>query len=188
MKRIFLIMIMMIPLSGCVPAALVVGAAAGGAIIYDQRSFKTMMEDRSTAQTAQNIMDTDPTLKNNSHINVAVFNHVALLVGQAKNDQLRERAYAYVSNLKHVNRVYNEVTLGKNTSILRRSDDTWLTTKVKSSLLAKPGVESNEFKVVTENGVVYLMGVVSRRQAGKAADVVRRINGVHKVVEVFQYS
>jgi len=188
MKKFIAILLLTIPLCGCVPVALVVGATAGGALIYNKRSFKTMMQDRDAAQTAQDYINEDPILQHKTHINVAVLNHIGLMVGQAQTPELRDRAYALVSRVKNISRIYNEVNIAGPTSMLQRSNDTWITTKVKTEMLGKHGLHSDDIKVVTENGVVYLMGKVSREQGLLATNVARRIKGVRKVVQVFQYS
>ena len=86
-----------------------------------------------------------------------------------------------------MSRVYNEITVGPATTRWQRTKDAWITTKVKSELLAKPGLHSTEIKVVTENGVVYMMGKLSHRQADMATDVERKVDGVRTVVKVFEY-
>lgn len=174
-------------LSGCIPAAIVIGATAGGAIIYDKRTMKTMMQDRESAHAATTLIAMSPALKDNTHIVVAVFNHILLLVGQTKTNEQRTIAYKLVQEVKYVTRIYNEITVQKPTSLWRRSEDTWLTTRVKTEMLTKSGLHSTQIKVVSENGVVYLMGVVSHHQADLAASVARRVKGVKKVVKVFQY-
>lgn len=191
MKRIIILLIMISILSGCavaIPAAFVAGATAGGSLLYDERGIKTMLQDHNAATYAQNWINNDPKLKDKAHINVDVFNHIALLVGQAPTPDLRQRAYQIVQRTKNISRIYNEVTVSKPTSILRRTDDSWITTKVKSAMLAKKGLNSTQLKVLTEDGIVYLMGVVNQQQALIASNVAKKISGVKEVVKVFQYT
>ena len=191
MKKCLVLLAMVLPLCGCmvaVPVALVAGATAGGAVIYDKRGFTTMNEDHNAHAYAQRWLNDDPMIKKTgSHISVAVFNHVALLVGQAQTAEVRSRAYQIVSKVKGIKRIYNEITIGKSTSRMQRTSDAWITTKVRTAMLAKSGLNSTNLKVTTENNVVYLMGVVTRKQATLAAEVARRISGVTKVVKVFEY-
>jgi osmotically-inducible protein OsmY len=190
MKKLIILLIMTIPLLGCVaavPVAIVAGATAGGAVIYDKRSFKTMSKDQNARNYAQSWLDSDPLLKGHSHISISVFNHIALLVGQAQTPEIRDRAYQIVSRVKNIKRIYNEITITQPISALQRTNDTWITTKVKTAMLAKSGLHSTNLKVVTEDKVVYLMGFVSRKQAALASDTARRISGVTKVVKVFEY-
>lgn len=194
MKKIIATLMIIFPLTGCVPAALVVGATAGGAAIYDPRGIERSIEDRHITQTAQNMIDKDPYLKGHSNISVATYERTVLIVGQAQTPALRAHAYRIVASLRGVkglepiDHIWNEVTIAGPSSVLDRSNDAWLTTKVKTELLAAKGVPSDYIKVVTSNSVVYLMGIVTPAQGKRAADVARRVAGVQKVVEVFQYS
>lgn len=187
MKKIIALLLLSLSLTGCIPAALVVGATAGGAIIYDQRNIKTVIQDRNSTQSTQNRINTDPYLKK-AHIGVATFNHIMLLVGQAPTPGMRQRANQIALQAKNVQRVYNEIVIAKPISFARRSKDTLVTSAVKAAMLFEKGLHSTEIKAVTENGVVYLMGVISRTQAQLATNVVRRVDGVKKVVKVFQYT
>ncbi|OGO95861.1 MAG: phospholipid-binding protein [Coxiella sp. RIFCSPHIGHO2_12_FULL_44_14] len=174
-------------LSSCIPAALVAGATAGGAILYDKRGFVTMNQDQNARVYAQRALDNDDLLKDHAHVSVAVFNHIALLVGQVQTQDLRQQAEQRITRIPNIQRVYNEITVGNPLSALQRTNDTWITTKVRTMMLSKPGLRSTNLKIITENGVVYLMGNVSRKQATIAADVARRVRGVTKVVKVFEY-
>lgn len=186
-KTLALLLLISVCLSGCVIPAVVVGATAGGAIIYDKRSFKTMDEDQQAYQYATRWIDQDKLLKGRSHISIAVFNNVALLVGQAQTPEIRQRAYEIASRTKYIKRIYNEIVISGSTTALQRTSDTWITSKVRTALLLKKGLNSNNIKAITEDGVVYLMGDISRRQAKLAADAARRVQGVKKVVKVFTY-
>ena len=185
-RKITGILILSICLSGCIPAALVIGATAGGAVIYDKRDIKTIAQDQEASETAGKLVATSDDLKTGTHIAIATFDHVLLLVGQTTTEEQRATAYQLVSSVKNVSRVYNEITIQKPTSSWQRSRDAWITTKIKTELLAKPGVHSTQIKVVTENGVVYLMGVLAPRQATWATNIARRADGVNEVVKVFE--
>lgn len=190
LKKIILAPLLLLPLSGCVPVVLVAAGAGAGtaAIAQDSRSFSVIKQDAQATKTAQSTILHDPQLKNHSHISVAVYNHVALMVGQAQSQELRDRAYQIVSSVQNINRVYNEVKVSGSTSLVDRSNDAWLTSKVKSEFLTTNRLRSDRIKVVTENGVVYLMGLVSQSQGELAANTARRIDGVREVVKVFQYT
>lgn len=188
MKKLIALIGISFCLSGCLAVpAFVAGATAGGAVIYDQRSFKTMAQDHTAEAYAQKWINEDPELKENADISVVVFNHVALMVGQARTPELRARAFKIVSLTKNISRIYNEVMVGGSTSLLQHTNDDWLTTKVKTKMLTKKGLESTQIKVVTDDNVVYLMGLVSPEQAKLATDVARKVSGVTRVVKVFQY-
>lgn len=173
-------------LSSCIPAALVVGATAGGAVVYDKRSIKTMIQDRDAAQGATNYIAASPDLQKGTHISVAVFHHIMLLVGQADTEEQRQTAYNLASRIKYIKRMYNEITVRKPISLSQRTKDAWITTKVKTEMLTTSGLHSTESKVVTEDGVVYLMGILTPQQIELAVDVARRVDGVREVVKVFE--
>ena len=122
-----------------------------------------------------------------AHINVTSYNGIVLLTGQVSNESLRQLAAQTTAKIKKVRRVHNELTIAGATSMVVRSNDAWITTKVKSKMLASSEVEGNRIKVVTENGVVYLMGLVTREEADRAAELSRKTGGVQKVVRVFEY-
>ena len=122
-----------------------------------------------------------------SHINVSTYNKVVLLTGEVATNELRTLAGTTARNYKGVRQVYNELKLQGSSSLLARTNDSWLTTKVKTKLLANNEVAGSQIEVVTESGIVYLMGVVSRSAANKASTVASNTGGVIKVVRVFEY-
>lgn len=175
-------------LSACVPVALVaVGATAGGAIIYDKRNVRTMAEDRDMASRLLKQINEDPELKEGTHIIVATFNHLMLVAGQASTEDLRNRIYEMASSAKNLKRLYKEITIEPPTSASEQAKDTWITTKVKSAMLAEKGLSSTQIKVVTEKRVVYLMGLVTHKQADLAATVASAVSDVRQVVRIFEY-
>ena len=187
MKKYLLIIILACNLSGCLTTALVSSAAIGGAILYDKRSMSTMMDDSHITQTADNLIYEDKYLKGRTHIRVATFNGITLLVGQAQTPELKQRAAQLISLVPGIKRLYNEINISGATSALQRTNDSWLSTKVRTSLLTESGFRSAQISILTENSVVYLMGEVSHTMGNKAADIARRVAGVTKVVKVFQY-
>jgi len=111
------------------------------------------------------------------------------MVGQVETSELREYAYQLIDkNIKGLRRLTNEVTVAGSSSLIQRSNDAWITTKVKAAMLTKKSLHSTEIKVVTESSVVYLLGLVSRRQAVLATEAARCVPGVLKVVKVFEYT
>lgn len=186
-RHLMTLVFLIISLTGCVPAAVMVGATVGGAVIYDRRGIKTALQDHESSIDAYNWLQSDRALRRHTHISVTVFHHTALMVGQAETAALRARAFQYVTRVKHLHTIYNEVMLGKPISLVKRAEDSWITAKVKAAMLAKRGLRSGQFVVVTENKVVYIMGYATHRQARLASDVARHIHGVKKVVKVVHY-
>jgi osmotically-inducible protein OsmY len=171
-------------LSGCV-ALLGLGAVAGGGMVYvDRRTSGTQIEDEAIelkgGRRAGEVMG------GRGHLNVTSFNRVVLVTGEVPEEADKEAVGRALAGIDNVSRVQNEIEIGFSASITSRSNDALITSKVKASLIDAKDLQSNVIKVITEHGVVYLMGVVSQREADRAAEVARGVNGVKKVVRVFQ--
>lgn len=174
-------------LMGCiVPVAFVAGTGAG-VLVFDKRSMKTIVQDRDIANEALKRIDNDSQVKKETNISVSVFNHIMLLVGQAPTEELKNRVYNLASTVPNIKRVYNEIVVSPPLLGGDRAKDTWITTKVKGALVGTAGLNSSQIKVVTENRVVYLMGIVSRKQADLAGDAASRVTEVARVVKIFEY-
>lgn len=188
-KKILLVLSIVCLLQGCVPvvAGAAVGAA-GGAVLYDRRPVKIMMQDDTIAYTIEKKLFADEKVRTQCHVVVTTYNGVVLLVGQAFTQELKDQVTATARTVPNVKRIYNEITIGTPTAYLTRTNDAWVTAKVKTELLTAKNLRSGQFKILTENGVVYMMGMVSRSQAQAAVDIVRHIGGVQKVVKVFEYA
>lgn len=185
-QKVIFILIALSTLSGCIPAAFVAGATASGIIVADNRSMKTMAVDKETTLRAQGKIGFDSELQS-THIVVASFNNIVLLAGQVQSPEQSQRAYDIVNQMPHVKRIYNEIVIGPITTHQQRVKDTWITTKVRTRMLAEKGLHSAQTKVVTENNVVYLMGLVTHSQGNLAATVASDVAGVQKVVTLFEY-
>lgn len=185
MKKLILAIMVCLSMSACVPVLLVGSATAGGAIIYNKRSVKTMLRDRNISSAGSTLITKK--FGNQARISVATYNGIVLMVGNAQSQAIKDQAQQIVAALPNVRRIYNEIIVGPSPSTKTTLNSGWITSKVRTSLLAKPGMRSTQIKVVTNQGVVYLMGWVSHAQARMAADVARRVTGVKKVVTVFEY-
>lgn len=174
-------------LQGCV-VPVVAGAAATGVIANDRRSLQTMSDDQQTQYTALTRIQNDPSLTTNSHIVVVSYDHIVLLIGQVPDDSVRGRVTALVEALPKVSRVYNQLAVAPVPSPAQMSQDAWITTKVKSQMVVTKDLNAGQVKVITEDNVVYLMGIVTHDQAQLAVDVARQVNGVDRVVKLFEYT
>ncbi len=172
-------------LQGC--AALAVGTAATGATAAsDRRTTGTFIEDQSIEWKAAATLNGDAELDANSHINVTSYNEVVLLSGEVISEDLKRRAETHVRGIPKVRDVHNELAIGAPRSLLSRGTDSTITAKVKTNLFTLD-FDPTRIKVVTEGGVVYLMGLVTRAEADTATDSVSRVGGVVRVVKVFEY-
>ncbi|MEP0203436.1 MAG: BON domain-containing protein [Halioglobus sp.] len=122
----------------------------------------------------------------NAHLVVVSFNGYVLLAGQVASEQLKAQATEVVRGVRDVRRIYNELEVASPSSGMTRTSDTWITTKVKSWLLGDTSTEGLRVKVVTENGVVFLMGMVTAEEANRIADAAADIGGVQRVVRLFE--
>jgi osmotically-inducible protein OsmY len=152
------------------------------------RSFGRFIDDELIeTYIGANLLKADPGY-GQAHIRVTSFNGIVLLVGQVKSEQLRGNATEVANQVRNVKRVHNEITVAGPISIPARTNDQWLKTKIKSSMLATEGINPLEVKVVVENGIVYLMGMVSHAEADLAVKISRQTYGVQKIVKVFEYT
>ena len=170
--------------AGCVP--LVVGGAVAGAVAStDRRTLGAQTEDKAIAIKADLRL---PKLTGKDvHINVNSFNRQVLLTGEVKDEAMKAAVEREVKAIDNVASVVNELQVAGPASYTSRSNDALITTKVKASLVDMKTISATSFKVVTERGVVYMMGRVTEREGRVAADVARNVSGVAKVVKVFEY-
>lgn len=153
-----------------------------------QRSLGTYIDDkRLQVIVGVNIRKADPLLKK-SNINVTSFNGVVLLTGQVPSHDLRLLAAQTASKVNGVRQAHNELQVKENTAFLSRTHDIWLGTKVKAILVANKEIKGLKIKVVIDDGVVYLMGLVSQQEANLASNLVSNTGGVKEVVRVFEYT
>jgi osmotically-inducible protein OsmY len=171
-------------LAACVPAV-VGGAAAGGAIAADRRTSGFYIEDENIELKAVKYVET--TLGENTHINVTSYNRNVLLTGEAPDEAIKANAEAFVKSIENVRTITNEITVGPKTDLSSRSNDTYLTSKVKTKFVTENQFPANYVKVITENSVVYLMGIVTAAEADAAVAIASNTDGVSKVVKVFEY-
>jgi osmotically-inducible protein OsmY len=134
-----------------------------------------------------NIKKNSPELES-SNINVNSYNRVVLLTGQAPSAEARSSAAEVARQYRGVRQVYNEIKISGPTSLIARTNDAWLTAKVKHKLMRSDQIESSSVKVVTENGIIYLMGLISQEKAKEALRLTSEIGGAVKVVSVFEYT
>jgi osmotically-inducible protein OsmY len=154
---------------------------------HSQRSIGRMLDDESIETKARsNIRSADKALEDANIIAIS-FNGVVLLAGQVPSTHLKQVAAQTAANIRYVRKVHNELIVGEANDFGGRSNDSWITTRIKSKMMFSTTVDPAEVKVVTESGVVYLMGLVDQQSADKAVDMARQTSGVQKVVRIFEY-
>ncbi|VVN90512.1 BON domain-containing protein [Pseudomonas fluorescens] len=152
------------------------------------RTFGSTIDDSLIETKAGvNISKANPDLDKNSHIVITSFNGVVLLAGQTPRADLKAQAEQVASAVQRVKKVHNELQVIQPSSLLARQNDTWLTTKIKTQMLADANIPGSRIKVVTENGIVYLLGLVTKQEAAQATSLVQGVSGVQKIVKLFEY-
>ncbi|MGY8789019.1 MAG: BON domain-containing protein [Pseudomonadales bacterium] len=152
------------------------------------RSVGAVVDDNSIETTIKVNFNAADELLKNSHINVVSFNGTVLLVGQVPSQDTKNLATRVARTTStRVKEVYNELEVAGSTTFLSRSNDAWLSAKIKTLMLTDSDVSGRRTKVVTENGVVYLMGLLTQEEANTAVELVSNTRGVTKVVRAFEY-
>ena len=171
-------------LSGCF--GLIVGAGITGAVsAVDRRTLGAQTEDKSVTVKAE--LKMRDVTGGDGNINVTSFNRKVLLTGEVRDAAMKAAAEREVRKIENVVSVINELEISGSSSYTSRSNDALITTKVKASLVDMKTVSAISFKVTTERGVVYLMGLVTPREGNIAADVAKGVSGVTRVVKIFEY-
>jgi osmotically-inducible protein OsmY len=173
-------------LAGCFGALLAGGAATGVALVAtDRRVPDVMLGDERIEQIGGDRIA--QRLGDKAHVNVTSYNLTVLLTGEVPDEKAKEVAEQTAAQVDRVKAVVNELEIAGMSSLAARANDTYLTGRIKSAYVAAQKFSATHVKVVTEAGVVYLMGLVTRREADDATELARSISGVRKVVRVLEY-
>lgn len=172
-------------LQACVPVVIGAGGAAAYSSLEDRRTTGIQIDDESIEVRASNRIS--DRFGARVHVNVTSYNRIVLLTGEVPDDATRIEAEKIVRAVPNVREVTNDLQIAGISSYASRTNDTYLTTKVRGRLLDTQRVSSVHLKVVTEAGAVYLMGLVTEPEAEEAVDIARNTGGVRKVVKVFEY-
>lgn len=189
-SRLFLLAIFLGAMAlsqGCAPV-IVAGGATAAVAATDRRSVGTQLDDENIELTARRKINDDNRLGDDVHVNITCFNGTMLLTGEATTAGQRDIVVSLAGVLQGVKRVVNEIVVTEPTAFASRTNDSWITGRVKAGLLADEKIPGSKVKVVTENGAVYLMGLVTQKEGELAAEATRAVNGVKRVVKLFEYT
>jgi osmotically-inducible protein OsmY len=175
---------LLVSLQGCV--AVVAGGVVSGALATtDRRTLGAQTEDKAIAVKAETRM---PQIVGDAgHVSINSYNRKVLLTGEVRDEAMKQAVEKEVRSITNVDNVMNELLVAGPSSYTSRSSDALITSKVKLSLADKKTVSANSFKVVTERGNVYLMGLVTQREGNIAAQVAQGVSGVMSVTKMFEY-
>ncbi|RAW89778.1 division/outer membrane stress-associated lipid-binding lipoprotein [Photorhabdus laumondii] len=174
-------------LQGCIGTVVVSSAAVATKTATDPRTIGQQVDDSTLEARVSNALNKDKQLKEQTRIITTAYQGKVLLTGQSPDSSLPERAKQIASRVNGAHTVYNEIRQGKPVELGTASKDTWITTKVRSKILASDSVKSSNIKVVTENGEVFLLGILTKQEGNAAAKIASETNGVKRVTTAFTY-
>jgi osmotically-inducible protein OsmY len=153
-----------------------------------ERTAGARVEDQSIeTKVIVNMKSQEPEFRK-ANFNVISHNGVVLLVGQVASNEMKNKASEIASQAStKIRRIHNELEVAGKTSLIARSNDTWIATKVRTLMLTNSGVPSGQVRVIAENGAIYLMGLIDQGNGDNAARLARNVSGVTRVVKVFEY-
>lgn len=186
-RKILIAAVFASALPGCA-GILIGGAATTASVATDARTAGTMLDDETIELKAVKYLTDNKELFDQTHVNFTSYNNIVLVTGEAPTQALRDQVIKMVQGIQKVRKVYDEITLSAPSSMVSRSSDTLITGKVKTQLFSIKDFPASKIKVVTEKGVVYLLGLVSQKDADTATDVARKVGGVQRVVKLFEYT
>ena len=172
-------------LQSCIPLILGAGVGAGVMMADDRRTNATILEDQTIEIKARNRISEK--YNDQANISVTCFNRFILLTGQAPTEEMKQDVSVLVLEVPNVRNVQNEIVVGGNSSTTSHASDALLTSQVKGRLSQNKDVGASHVKVVSENGTVFLMGLVTRAEADSAAHTASTTSGAQRVVKVFEY-
>lgn len=185
-QKLLIIAALAVLLQGCA-GVMLLGAGTGVASVTDRRTVGTQVSDQTIDMRATHRLGEAKPLWDESRVVVITTKGKSLLVGQAPTEEYRQQAESIVKEVPGVSKVYNEIRLTQPLSVSARSQDTWLTSKVKSALLTNKKLDGTKVKVVTEGTEAFLIGLVTQEEADIAVELARNVAGVSHVITVFEF-
>ena len=186
-KFVLLLLLALIVLQGCA-TAVITGAATGASIAHDRRTTGSVIDDQGIEFKAASAIYRNKAIYDQSHVNVTSYNGTVLITGEALTEQLKQQIYELVRVIPKVRTIHNELIIAAPSALPSRSSDAWITSKVKAKITADENLDPFFVKVVTEHGIVYLMGIVTQSEAQRAVHIASTSAGVQRVVKIFEYA
>ena len=177
-------------LTGCTTIATGTAEVTGLSLLHDRRTSAVILSDESTEISASIKLNSNENIRSQCHFNVTSYNGTVLVTGEAPTEHLRDQIISIVRVIPDVKLIHNELQIAQPSSFSTRSNDTLITTKVKSSISEVrniPGFDATRIKVITESGIVYLLGLVHKNEGHITTEMARRVDGVKQVVKIFEY-
>ncbi|WP_164113667.1 division/outer membrane stress-associated lipid-binding lipoprotein [Serratia marcescens] len=187
LKATFAVLSSALLLQGCIAGVVVGSAAVATKTATDPRSVGTQVDDGTLEARVESALSKDQQLKKDARVVATAYQGKVLLTGQSPNADLTARAKQIAMGVEGTTEVYNEIRQGTPVSLSTASSDTWITTKVRSQLLTSDTVKSSNVKVTTENGEVFLLGLVTQQEGQSATQIASQVSGVKHVTTAFTY-
>ncbi|AFT66614.1 BON domain-containing protein [Cycloclasticus sp. P1] len=189
-KKAFIVpaLLSIVLLSGCVAVA-VGTATTGAAVVHDRRTTGTVIDDQTIELKALGVLYGVDNIRINTHVNATCYNGILLLTGEAPTESLRNDIANRLRKIPKVRKVHNEILIAAPSSLVSRSSDGLITSKAKVALFSLnkiKGFDPTRVKIVSENGVVYLLGILKQHEVTPVIETVRRVGGVQRVVKLFE--
>lgn len=185
-SQIFLIAGSLALVSACVELAVATVAIKTIDILHDRRTAGEYFDDSGIELEMKKFLISNKRYRRQTHITTDSYNGILLLTGESTSESVKLEIVEYANRVNGVRQVVDEVRIAGKTGFLSRTNDSLITGKVKTALIAKMGSKANQMRVVTQFGTVYLMGIVTDKEANRATEVARTISGVVRVVRVFE--
>ena len=190
MKLFFLFIAIHFLLSACSTIATGGAEVTGLSLLHDRRSSAVILSDERIEINAVSKLIAKSDIRKACHINVTSYNGIVLVTGEAPTEELRNKIINIVRKIAGVKIIHNELAIAEPSSYISRTEDTFITTRIKSAISKVknlPGFDATRVKVITEDNIVYLLGIVHKKEGLVATEIARRENGVKQVVKVFEY-
>jgi len=182
LKKAAAILLIALVMTSCINVA-----TTGAQLVYNRHSIEKSLHDQYLTRQAYQALYVDHKDYQDSNIVITTYEGEMLLIGQTPSESQKIQAEEFIKKKAKVKQLYNLVEIRSPSSYLTRMSDSWITTKIKARLVASEDVEASRIKVVTENGIVYLLGTLEPEQATEAVRIARQTDGVRQVVKVFSY-
>lgn len=162
-------------------------AVTGAQAVYNRRTIQNSLNDNYITMRSNQVIYVETKRYKDTHVSIATFNNMVLLTGQTPKATEKDEIEQIVKKISKSKEIYNQITVAQPVPTLIRLSDTWITSKIKATLIATNEIDPSQIKVVTENGTVYLLGILPPKEAEIAVNVARTTAGVQNVVKVFSY-
>ena len=156
-------------------------------VIHDRRTVGEYIDDSAIELAAKNHLISNKKYRTAAHVKPVSWNGILLLTGEIDSARVRTELLQKMASIQGVRQVVDETTIAGKSALLTRTNDGWISTKIKSKMMVRTGFDANRIKAITSRGTVYLMGIVTESEAERATEIARSVKGVARVVKVFEY-